>query len=185
MRTFVTAFAQLLSSTDEQSAILRHGSALLTSLVERPDWLPHEYAQADHANLSQYLLYCDSTERFSVVSSVLAPRQKTPIHDHHVWHLVGVLHGQKELRPFERERHGLLRLAREGLILSAGDVCAFRPDTGDLHQVANGRDDAPSISIHVYGGNMEGIRRTAYSESGQGRPFVSEYSNDRLPNIWG
>lgn len=153
--------------------------------MARTDWLPSAYAQADHENGSHYLLHCDSTERFSVVSFVLGPGQKTPILDHPVWHLVGMLHGQEEVRRYKRERHGLLRPPSEDLILSAGDMAAFGTDTGDLHQLANGRYDVPSISIHVYGGNLEGIRWTAYDESGQRRPFISQYSNDRLPNLWG
>ena len=39
------------------------------------------------------LLHCDPMERFSVVSFVWAPGQKTPVHDHTVWGMVGVMRG--------------------------------------------------------------------------------------------
>ena len=42
---------------------------------------------------SQYLLYCDPEERFSVVSFVWGPGQSTPTHDPSVWGLIGVLRG--------------------------------------------------------------------------------------------
>ncbi|MNO06418.1 hypothetical protein D3C81_2281800 [compost metagenome] len=41
-----------------------------------------------------------------------------------------------------------------------------------------------SISIHVYGGNIGAVKRAVYAEDGSEKPFVSGYSNTRLPNIW-
>src|SRR4051794_8765541 len=42
----------------------------------------------------------DPFERFSVVSFVWGPGQKTPIHDHSVWGLVGVMRGAERARAF-------------------------------------------------------------------------------------
>lgn len=44
--------------------------------------------------------------------------------------------------------------------------------------------DRVSISIHVYGGNIGGVRRAVYTPEGLVKPFVSGYSNRHLPNIW-
>ncbi len=62
-------------------------------MIRHDDWLPAAYAAPDPARYRQYLLHCDSAERFSIVSFVWGPGQLTPIHDHTVWGLVGVLRG--------------------------------------------------------------------------------------------
>ena len=53
-----------------------------------------------------------------------------------------------------------------------------------IHRVSNALADSVSISIHVYGGNIGGVRRAVYTPEGLVKPFVSGYSNRHLPNIW-
>jgi predicted metal-dependent enzyme (double-stranded beta helix superfamily) len=56
---------------------------------------------------------------------------------------------------------------------------------GDIHVIANAYDDRPSISIHVYGGNIGAIRRSVFDPvSGAKQPFISGYSNTAVPNLW-
>src|SRR6187402_2584260 len=93
LRSLVLGFAELLETSREEATILARGSALLSDLVAHDDWLPDEYAKPDPARYQQYLLHCDSRERFSVVSFVWGPGQATPIHDHTVWGLIGMLRG--------------------------------------------------------------------------------------------
>ena len=96
LREFVRAMAQLVRATDDEEPIVTRGARLLEALVARDSWLPEEYARPDPSRYLQYLLHCDSEERFSVVSFVWGPGQSTPIHDHRVWGLVGVLRGGAE-----------------------------------------------------------------------------------------
>ncbi len=59
------------------------------------------------------------------------------------------------------------------------------PRAGDIHTIANALDDAPSISIHVYGGNIGRISRAVFDPAtGEETPFVSGYSNTTTPNLW-
>ena len=53
-----------------------------------------------------------------------------------------------------------------------------------MHQVRNAFDDRVSISIHVYGANIGGVRRHVFTPDGQTKPFVSGYSSAVLPNLW-
>ncbi len=68
--------------------------------------------------------------------------------------------------------------------LEPGSVEAVSPTVGDIHQVSNAFADRPSISIHVYGANIGAVRRAVFSAEGEEKPFISGYSNSRLPNIW-
>jgi len=70
LRGFVTAFADLLAATRDEGAILESGGALLSRLIASDDWLPEEFSRSSPDRYQQYLLHCDSRERFSVVSFV-------------------------------------------------------------------------------------------------------------------
>lgn len=184
LRSFVTEMATLLRETADEARILEAGGALLQRLVARDDWLPEAYAQADPERYGQYLLHCDSLERFSVVSFVWGPGQATPIHDHTVWGLVGVLRGAELAQAYVRQAGGLVA-AGAPRRLEPGEVQAVSPRIGDIHKVANAFDDRASISIHAYGGNIGAVRRSTYDLAGRAQPFVSGYSNATTPNLWG
>lgn len=184
LRTFVTDLGVLLDAASEDEAWILHvGGELLRELVSTDDWLPAAYAAADPVRYRQYLLHCDSRERFSVVSFVWGPGQATPVHDHTVWGLVGVLRGAELSQPYSRDG-GVLRPAGRVRRLEAGDVEAVSPRVGDIHRVANAHADRASISIHVYGANIGAVRRSAFDAAGRPKPFVSGYANITLPNLW-
>src|SRR5688572_960312 len=93
-RNFIAGFTRLIehAGCDEQR-IHAEGEKLLADIVRNDDWLPDAYAQPHPQYYQQYLLYCDPLERFSVVSFVWGPGQKTPVHNHTVWGLLGVMRG--------------------------------------------------------------------------------------------
>ena len=133
----------------------------------------------------QYLLHCDPLERFSVVSFVWGPGQRTPIHDHTVWGLVGILRGAERSQRYDLPPAGGPPVAHPPEILKAGAVEAVSPRIGDVHSIANALPDRPSISIHVYGGNIGAIRRSVFDPlTGQRKLFISGYANAALPNLW-
>jgi predicted metal-dependent enzyme (double-stranded beta helix superfamily) len=183
LRDFIGDLAVLIDATTDEAALLARATPLLENLVSHDDWLPDEYAQPDPARYRQYLLHCDSRQRFSVVSFVWGPGQATPVHDHTVWGLVGVLRGA-ELSQAYAAIGG--RLEPQGPVhrLEPGAVEAVSPQVGDIHRVANAFDDRASISIHVYGANIGAVSRHTYDEAGRPKPFISGYSNLHVPNLW-
>ena len=184
LRSFITDLATLLQETDDEARILEAGGELLRGLVAHDDWLPEACAQADPERYRQYLLHCDSLERFSVVSFVWGPGQATPVHDHTVWGLVGVLRGAELCQAYARQA-GRLVPSGAPRRLEPGQVQAVSPPIGDIHKVANAFDDRASISIHAYGGNIGALRRSTYDSEGRPKPFVSGYANTTMPNLWG
>ena len=183
LRRFVTDFAALLDGAPGESDILRGGRRLLQQLIEHDDWLPAVFAEPDPARYRQYLLHCDSAERFSVVSFVWGPGQSTPIHDHTVWGLVGVLRGAETSRRFARTPEGKLIAGSEAR-LEPGQVEGLSPAAGDIHQVSNAFADRASVSVHVYGANIGAVRRSTFDPGGQAKTFISGYSNTLIPNLW-
>lgn len=179
---FVQAFGRLLDGTADEAGILARGGALLADLVSRDDWLPDAYAAPDPARYRQYLLHRDAAMRFSVVSFVWGPGQATPVHDHKVWGLIGMLRGAERAERFVRAGDGRPVAIGEVQTLRPGDIDAVSPRIGDIHRVANAHDDRVSVSIHVYGADIGQIARTVYDADGVPRHFVSGYA-DRPPLI--
>ena len=106
LRDFVVAIGNLVETSADETSILHEGSRLLKELVEVDDWLPARYSESSMTGYQQYLLHADSRERFSVVSFVWGPAQRSPIHDHTVWGIVGILRGAEVEQSYSRTSDG-------------------------------------------------------------------------------
>jgi len=176
LERFIADFSRLLLARPDEARIRREGGALLGGLIEDEGWLPATHAVPGADRFRQYLLYRDPLSRFSVVSFVWGPGQETPIHDHTVWGLIGVLRGAELSQGYRFTGSGRLEAAGAPLRIERGQVEAVSPAIGDIHRVRNAFDDRTSISIHVYGADIGAVERSVYTEDGQRRPFVSGYS---------
>jgi predicted metal-dependent enzyme (double-stranded beta helix superfamily) len=169
----------------DELAMLREGGKLLGALIAQDDWLPETFAAPHMAHHQEYLLYCDPLERFSVVSVALGPGQKTPIHDHTVWCLIGVMRGTERFDEYRHEGAGVPMQKTGEHLGHAGDIDAVSPTVGDIHVIANALRDQAAVSIHVFGGNIGAIERRAYSlATGEAHLFMSGYANSVVPNLW-
>ena len=180
LRDFVTGMTHLVERHGaDEARMLDEGGTLLRELVSHDDWLPDEYAAPSKDSYRQYLLYCDPLERFSVVSFVWMPGHRTPIHDHTVWGLVGVMRG---VEMCEEYSPSIKRInAHEA---RPGEVDRVSPRIGDIHVVSNA-GSRTAVSIHVYGGNIGAIRRHRFDPAtGAPTEFISGYNNAALPNLW-
>ncbi|WP_439849696.1 cysteine dioxygenase [Pseudomonas syringae] len=174
---FIDALAELIGSEPHESDLLRRGGKLLAQLVSNDDWLPAEFAIPDSARYQQFLLHVDPLQRFSVVSFVWGPGQRTPIHDHRVWGLIGMLRGAEHSQGYARSAHGHFETSGPPILLQPGQVEALSPHSNDVHQVSNAFDDQVSISIHVYGADIGTVKRAVYDLDGHEKLFISGYSN--------
>jgi predicted metal-dependent enzyme (double-stranded beta helix superfamily) len=136
LRNFVVNFTQLIDSDIDEAATLAKGRELVAGLVAEDDWLSEAYAQPNPTYYQQYLLHADPLERLSIVSFVWGPGQKTPIHDHTVWGVVGVLRGAEIGVGYTRKTDGRLEAGPEER-LERGQVVAVSPTIGDIHVIAN------------------------------------------------
>jgi predicted metal-dependent enzyme (double-stranded beta helix superfamily) len=185
-RQFLAGFTRLVAEAGhDEPRMLVEGGKLLAALVSHDDWLPEACAQPHPQYYQQYLLHCDPLERFSVVSFVWGPGQKTPVHDHTVWGLIGMMRGAELCRRFELAAPGTPMRAGAQEKLLPGQVDHVSPSTGDIHEVANAFADQVSISIHVYGANIGAVRRHVFDATSSAiKDFVSGYSSPMLPNFW-
>jgi 3-mercaptopropionate dioxygenase len=184
LEQFVRDIIRLLETGPSEQTILNDGKALLAKLVASDDWLPEQFAQPHPQHYQQYLLYADPLDRLSIVSFVWGPGQKTPVHDHLTWGLVGGLRGRERETTYARQADGSYQVTGTGVLLP-GETTAVSPTIGDVHDVANDLTDQPSISIHVYGRNIGRVHRHVFdAASGTEKSFVSGYASDVVPNLW-
>ena len=182
--TFVKELSMLLNENPSEAIIFTKGKNLLEKLIAVDDWLPEEFTKPHPQYYQQYLLYADPLDRFSVVSFVWGPGQKTPIHNHTVWGMVGQLRGEEKGTPYYRQADGTFEPGK-ACISPLGYVDTVSPDTHDIHVVENNLSDKTSISIHVYGGNIGRIHRSVFDPvTGVEKSFISGYANTLVPNLW-
>jgi len=172
---FIAQLTTLAEAAVPEAKLLNDVRAAMATLVSSDGWLPGSHAVAHPDHYQQYLLYLDAQSRFSVVSFVWGPGQQTPIHDHTIWGVVGQLRGAETSMNYTRDLHGELRHTGTD-VLHPGEVVAFSPGLGDIHQVRNTGQDV-AISIHVYGGDIGRTCRHKFDPvTGAIDEFVSGYS---------
>ena len=186
LRTYIQDMTRLADEhAGEEAKMLTEGERLLVDLITHDDWLPDAFGLPSTESYRQYLLYCDPLERFSVVSFVWGPGQRTPVHDHTVWGLVGMMRGAELCEEYNGVTIGTPFKTSGTHRIEPGEVDRVSPTIGDIHVVSNACADGPSISIHVYGANIGAVRRHVYdAATGAPREFISGYNNSVLPNLW-
>lgn len=120
--------------------------------------LPDELRRPEEGGYARRLLYRSPEQKYEVIAMIWGPGQGTPLHDHAgIWCVEGVLEGQIAVTQFDLvQREGELYYFREEGTVKAG--CGM---TGTLippfeyHTIHNCLPDTSSITLHVYGGQMD------------------------------
>jgi len=185
LREFVIGMTNLVSHESAEQNLISKGSELLKTLIQSDAWLP-EFCTVPHPEFyQQFLLHADPLGRFSIVSFVWGPGQKTPIHDHCIWGLIGMLRGMEKGQHYKQLPSGKLIMDGPETVLLQGDIEVVGPTIGDIHVVSNAIPDKTSISVHVYGANIGAVKRHTYDPvTGSAKNFVSGYSSKQVPNLW-
>lgn len=181
LQQFVDSVSSLLAADSDESRFLPKVGEAMRGLVAQDDWLDPAFAQPHPQYYQQYLLYADPEDKFSVVSFVWGPGQQTPIHDHTVWGVIGMLRGAEMAQNYAIADDGTPQPKGAELELSPGAVEFVSPAIGDVHKVRNALEDQVSISIHAYGANIGKVKRHVFpAEGGAAKEFISGYSNAGL-----
>jgi predicted metal-dependent enzyme (double-stranded beta helix superfamily) len=153
------AFADFVRDAESAIDNPRAIALRLRGLLAQDGWLAPEHQLPGEDNYRQHLLHVSDCRGLSVVALVWRPGQRTPIHDHVSWCVVGVYRG------IERETH--YRLAGDRLVQTEsieaqpGDVEALIPPAENIHVVEAAGDEL-TISIHVYGADIERLGSSVY-----------------------
>ena len=121
--------------------------------------LPERFRRPKPESYARRLLYRDDDLGFTAVVMTWGPGQRTALHDHTgIWCVEGVVEGEMEVTRYEllaEEEDGLYRFAERGSAHArAGSAGALIPPF-EHHVLANASPDRVSLTLHVYGGDMD------------------------------
>lgn len=191
LRDLVRAMTRIADEDPADAPMQAAGAGLLQTLVAQEGWLPEGFEIAPEGpGFGQRLLYCDPRERFSLVCFCWGGGRATPVHDHRVWGVVGVLRGAEDsVEMIPGPPGSVMRAGRVDRVL-AGEVLALGPEGAapglyDIHRVENAAPGVAGVTIHLYGSNIGALPRGVFDAATSIRTeFVSGYDNAFLPNIW-
>lgn len=121
--------------------------------------LPERFRRPRADSYARRLLHRDPDLDFTAVVMTWGPSQRTPLHDHAgIWCVEGVVEGEMEVYRYElleEQEDGLCRFAlRDEAQARAGSAGALIPPF-EHHVLANPSSDRVSLTLHVYGGEMD------------------------------
>lgn len=155
----------------ESAALLKGEPELVTQRVREAlgRWLSHglpaSHTQSAESCYARHLIHCDPLSRFCIVSIVLRPGQSTPIHNHNTWGVIGVVTGREREVRFRRSETGQLE-ELETRLNAPGETAVVIPPR-DVHRIEGASPDGePTVSIHVYGGNVDRVTRSIFEHGG-------------------
>jgi 3-mercaptopropionate dioxygenase len=120
--------------------------------------LPERFRRVKPDSYARRLLYNDQDLGFTALIMTWGPGQRTALHDHSgIWCVEGVVEGEMQVHRYElmeEGEDGACRFADQGSVhAAAGSAGALIPPF-EHHVLANALPDRPSLTLHVYGGEM-------------------------------
>ena len=172
--------AEVIIRSASESEILRQLKPAMERLLRTRGSLPPEAFTPRKDRFANTLLHRPKDGAFSITAGNWQPGQRTPIHDHLTWAVVGVYDGQERESIFRRTDDGsdpkraTLRLVSER-INAKGHVTVL--GHRGIHRIDN-VSSRPSHSVHVYGRDIGTLERHSYDPvTGEIGKFVSGYCN--------
>lgn len=159
-----TVAAIIRNHGGDETATCTWVAAALQRVVQDPDWISPALRVPSPIGYRRERLYEAPDGSFSIGCFVWGPGQRTPIHDHRAWGVIGAAIGTLESVSFYPAAGGGLVPSPTELI-AAGTCCWAHPAGGDIHRIgAAGTETA--VSIHVYGDRFDTICRNRYLPDG-------------------
>ena len=119
--------------------------------------LPEGYWRTRQDGYARRLLHHDEQRGYTAVVMTWAPGQCTPLHDHGgLWCVEGVVDGTMEVTQFDltdtsEDSYAFVERAR--VCAGVGKAGSLIPPW-DYHVLGNALPDRPSLTLHVYGGDL-------------------------------
>lgn len=177
LKRFIWDIQSMIELEASEREILFVGRDLMRRLVEGDGWLPQPYAKPNRGCCQQFQLYRDDLERFTVVSTVFASGQTSPIVRDQVWEITGVLRGTFECSSFGVSVDGRPEPKGAARLLTAGMVDT-KPTSGDVATRIRNVPNGTGVLVHVYGGEISQLTRRTFASNGEVSEAPAAYAND-------
>ena len=120
--------------------------------------IPEAFRRARPDCYARRLLHRDADLGYTVVVMTWGPGQQTTLHDHAgLWCVECVVEGELDVTQYdladrEQDRYRFVEIS--SMRAGVGDAGCLIPPS-EYHVMCNPRDDRDSVTLHVYGGEME------------------------------
>lgn len=143
---------------DDPEAITSRVKADLADLLSRDALqLPEHYWRTREDGYARRLLHQDQHLGYTAVVMTWAPGQCTPLHDHGgLWCVEGVVDGVMQVTQFDltEQSSGAYAFAERGQVRAGVGTAGSLIPPWDYHVLGNALPDRPSLTLHVYGGDL-------------------------------
>lgn len=120
--------------------------------------LPAALKQPRPEGYARRLVYKSPELGYAIIAMTWGPRQGTPLHDHAgVWCVEGVVEGQIDVTQYQlMDRQGeRWRFQPQGTVRATLGTAGCLIPPFEYHTIANALPDRSSVTIHVYGQELE------------------------------
>ncbi|GAA3516878.1 cysteine dioxygenase family protein [Dietzia aurantiaca] len=149
----------------------------LEAVLDKGFDLPTPFTTPNPDHYVMYPLYISDDGDFCVASAVWGVGQRTPVHGHETWGVVGIYSGRETEKQFEKPTGSSSALVETGEVTwRPGEVTVCCTTDDDVHEVWSDGNE-PCVGIHVYGANIGELRRRKYDPmTGEESWFVSTWA---------
>jgi 3-mercaptopropionate dioxygenase len=130
--------------------------ALQDAIRARTVALPERFHRVRADGYARRLLHRDDDLGYTAVVMTWGPGQRTPLHDHAgIWCVEGVVQGRMDVTQYDlvEDAGSGCRFEAKGCVHAAVGSAGCLIPPFEYHVLANALDE-PSITLHVYGGEM-------------------------------
>ena len=172
MDQFIEEVREIVREGETEDEVTSRVAELMEGLLDLPDLIKSEHLQVKIGSDVLRPLHVEEDGSFSIATAVWNVGQKTPIHDHGTWGVVGIYQGVEREERFRPPFDGPPKCDQEWEA-EEGEVFVCCTSDEDVHRVSCG-SDIPCVGIHVYGADIGKIERHIYdAKTGKAKKFVS------------
>jgi predicted metal-dependent enzyme (double-stranded beta helix superfamily) len=179
MNLFINDVRQVVRAGGGEQVVTKKIASRLRSLLQEGDILDPRYTRAKPDKFVAYPVWVEPDGSFCVGAVVWNVGQKTPVHDHGTWGVIGIYQGVEHEVTYKPAIVTGARLYKQTgeRDISEREVIVCCTSDQDIHRVSCG-SNVPCVGIHVYGADIGAIERHVYDpQTGDVRPFVSGWTS--------
>jgi predicted metal-dependent enzyme (double-stranded beta helix superfamily) len=175
MQELIRRLDEACSVRDDEGRCLRVKDVLIDIVNSGEDFIDARFLEPARERYARRLLHRDLQDRYTVLAMVWGPGQATPLHDHAgIWCVECVYRGKIEVTSYSVRggdpEEGVVLFEKAKVVTAGiGEAGALIPPF-EYHTIAN-VTEAPSVTIHVYGGEMTHCHIFTPVEGGYRREF--------------
>jgi predicted metal-dependent enzyme (double-stranded beta helix superfamily) len=175
MQELIRRLDEACAVRDDEGRCLRVKDVLIDIVNSGEDFIDARFLEPARERYARRLLHRDLQDRYTVLAMVWGPGQATPLHDHAgIWCVECVYRGKIEVTSYSVRggdpEEGVVLFEKAKVVTAGiGEAGALIPPF-EYHTIAN-VTEAPSVTIHVYGGEMTHCHVFTPVEGGYRREF--------------